>query len=96
MDMVDVNWKLPKEAHDIGAALAVIIKASVAAGKDGFQPGTDVLAVASAALMSLPAALDGLANLPAEFKGKPGSASLALVGPAVLELDSLVPAAPQA
>jgi hypothetical protein len=95
MELVDVSFKLPKEGHDIGAALAVILKTAISSGKDGFQAAPDLLAVATAALMSLPAALDGVANLPAEAKGKPGSFSVAIVAPALVELDSLVaPAAP--
>ncbi len=78
MATVKKEIELPKEASELADAIAGVFKAVKAAAADGWQTGTDLPAVAVAAMALLPAAISGLDQLGAEFKADKGKIILAL------------------
>lgn len=78
MATVKKEIELPKEASELADAIAGVFKAVKAASADGWQTGTDLPAVAVAAMALLPAAIAGLDQLGAEFKADKGKIILAL------------------
>jgi len=88
--------QVPKEADEIFEALVEIVKATKTALADGFQPGQDVPAVVAAAWTKLPAAMQGIEQVPGEVVAHRG-ALVKSAGCAAGDLvDALIAPAPPA
>ena len=82
----------PKEALEIGEALQGILAETAKACEDGFQAGTDIPQILVAAIGKLSTAIEGLKELPEEFKTAPVDASMAIVAPVAKGAQELVSA----
>jgi hypothetical protein len=69
---------VPKETYELADGLVKLIDAVRTALKDGWQPGTDLPAIATSAFAILPPAIAGFDQLGAEFKADKGKLVLAL------------------
>lgn len=67
-----VEMEFPKEMHELSQVVVKMIKVGKDALKDGFQM-TDVIMMITAAMADLPAAIDGVDKLSAEFKENPSN-----------------------
>ncbi len=68
METVKVELELPKEASELAAGIANFLAHAIAAVKDGFQAGDDLPVLLAAAMGDLIPALNGVDQLPTEFK----------------------------
>ena len=63
---VKVEVEVSKEAHELMVGLAAVVAAVKLSLADGFQPGSDLPAIVLSAVASLPVAIAGIEQLPAE------------------------------
>ena len=78
MATVKKEIELPKETAELADAVGGVVKAVKAALADGWQMGTDLPAIAVAAVGLLGPAISGIEKLPEEFKADKGKMILAL------------------
>lgn len=69
METVDVTLKCAKETYELGKGLEGVLLAVQKALKDGWQPGTDLPAIAIESLQALGPAVQGVEKIADELKG---------------------------
>jgi hypothetical protein len=79
--MVEYKTMYPKEVHELGLFVGKILEATGKALEDGFQPGDDLPQIIASPLTELMLAVQGLKELPAEFKEAPVTAAMGIVAP---------------
>lgn len=70
MQEIEVTVKLPKETYELALGLVDLALASLQVVKDGFQPGQDIPVIITHAIAKLPPAMEGLSQVPGEWKEK--------------------------
>lgn len=90
MEMQKVEIEVTKEAHELGMAVANLVKAVKASLDDGFQVGTDIPAIVMVAFQELPKAIEGLDKLDDEAKAALKPFIMALVLPITDAVESLL------
>lgn len=68
VEKVTVSLEVPKEQHEVWAALAEVVAQTRKATADGFQAAEDLSAITLGSLQKLSAALGGLGELPEEYQ----------------------------
>lgn len=71
MAKVEVKVEVSKEAYEVAIGLGQMVAAIKTALADGWQAGTDVPVIVSAAITNLVPAVDGLDKVGAELKEDP-------------------------
>lgn len=66
-----VESEVSKEAHELALAVCNVVRAVKAAMADGFQAGTDLPLIITAAITQLPPAIEGLDKIIDEAKESP-------------------------
>jgi hypothetical protein len=78
MELVKVEVEVPKEAHELAQGIANVVAAVKVALADGWQAGTDLPILMTAALVELVPAVQGVEHLDDEAKAHPAAFSKAL------------------
>lgn len=79
MELVDVTVKMPKESYELAKGLGAFAVAVKKAVEDGWQLGTDLPVIATAALMELLPAIQGVEKIGDEAKADPVGIGVALI-----------------
>jgi hypothetical protein len=87
---MEIQLNTPKEVTEVGIALSSILKAVSLSLKDGFQPGQDIPAIVMSAIASLGNAIEGIENLPEEFKSSPVMATMGILAPVSEGVEALI------
>jgi hypothetical protein len=77
MQYVDKQVKVAKEFYEVFSAAGSVIEIYKQAIKDGWQPGVDIPSIVLGAMPALGVALQGLDQVPAEFKTDMSAALMA-------------------
>ena len=65
---IKVESEVTKEAHELALAICNVVRAVKISMKDGFQAGSDLPMIITAAITQLPPAIDGLDKLGKKLK----------------------------
>ena len=76
--LVDLPTQVPKETQDLMKFIVKAHESAQLALADGWQPGSDIPAVALACYQEALAALQGAQNIPGEAKAHPGKVAIAV------------------
>lgn len=90
MNTVKVEFDAPKETHEVGKAIAGLMKNYKVAVADGFQVGQDAPAILMGSFNELMAAIDGVDQIGAEFKADPVNAAMGALVPLAEGISELV------
>lgn len=88
MDVVKVELEASKETYELCEGIGAVTKAVKEALADGWQPGTDMPAIITAAITNLVPAMQGVEKIPAEVKHTREFANAVYAGltPVIFEL----------
>lgn len=89
MEIVKIEFEAPKEIHEIGLAIGVLLE-SIANHKEGGISASEIPAIISESLMGLIAALNGAGNVPSEFKEAPVEAIMGSLIPVAKGVQKLL------
>lgn len=81
MNLVKEELEVPKESNDVGKALEVIGESLGQALQDGWQTGQDIPTIVTAALLTLPPAVENAKEIGPEFTEDPVMATQAILVP---------------
>lgn len=90
MNTVKVEFEAPKETHELGLAIAKLMKNYKAAVADGFQVGQDIPAILMGSFNEVMAGIDGVDKVGAEFKADPVNAAMGALVPLADGISELV------
>lgn len=80
METVKIEIAAPKEIYEVGAAIGVLLNSIAVHKADGIS-AAEIPAIISESLMGLISAINGVGNIPAEFKEAPVDAIMGALIP---------------
>jgi hypothetical protein len=89
VEMIKIEVEVPKEVHEIGVALAAILKTTAQALEDGFQV-TDIATIIGGSVESLIPAIKDIQNVGEEFKKMPTAATMGALIPVSEGIQALI------
>jgi hypothetical protein len=89
MELRKIEITVAPETHDVGLALAKMVKEAKKAAADGFQPA-DIATVATGCFAELMTAVQGVTEIPAEGKAHLGATVRGALVPVTDALEDLV------
>lgn len=90
MEFVEVSRKVPKESHEVGVAVRVLLEKIGEARADGKVDPAEILPIIGGSLDALNKAIDGAAELANEVPAHPGTASSDMLAEVGVGLDALL------
>lgn len=81
VEKVKIEIEGTKEINEVGVAVKVLIQNTMAALKDGWQPGQDIPSVMLGSYQSLAKAIDGLSEAGKEVEAAPIDAIMGAMAP---------------
>lgn len=73
METVTITIEVPKEAQELFGGLVKIVQSVKTALADGWDPATDLPVIITQSLVELAPMIQGVDQLPAEFKADPAA-----------------------
>lgn len=89
MEVKRIEFDAPKEIYEVGEAVGVLLNSIATHKKDGIS-ATEIPAIISESLMGLISAINGVGNIPAEFKEAPVEAVMGALIPVARGVQALL------